>query len=255
MNKETHLEIKEDRGQELEMIESLIRKQASHNEPIRILEAGCGSHWPFRLEEIQYTLTGVDVDRVALEIRKNTLSDLHEAIEADLCSVDLGADRFDVIYCHFVLEHIKRADVVMKNFVKWIKPDGIIIIKIPDPYSVSGYISRITPYWFHVFYYRFIRGNKNSGKPGYFPYPTYYHSIVSRRGMRDFCNDKSNGVVLVAEYGDDYFRPRRGAMKTLLPVFTRVINIISIGSLSDKHTNLLYIIRKTKEPVLFSVDN
>ena len=244
MNKERHLEIIEDRKQAIEMIESLIRKEDSHNEPVRILEAGCGRRWPFKMEGIQHILTGVDMDKAALEIRKNTLGDLHETVEGDLCSVDLGANRYDVIYCSFVLEHVKRADVVMKNFVKWIKPNGIIIIKIPDPYSVQGYITRITPYWFHVFYYRFILGNKNAGKPGYGPYSTYYHSIVSRRGMRDFCNDRSNCVVLAAEYGDEYFRPGRGAMKTLLHIFKRVINIISIGALSSKHTNLLYIIRK-----------
>lgn len=182
MNKERHLEIIEDRKQEIEMIESLIRKEDSHNEPVRILEAGCGRRWPFKMEGIQHILTGVDMDKAALEIRKNTLGDLHETVEGDLCSVDLGADRYDVIYCSFVLEHVKRADVVMKNFVKWIKPNGIIIIKIPDPYSVQGYITRITPYWFHVFYYRFILGHKTAGKPGYAP--SFFISYVNKTSNR-----------------------------------------------------------------------
>ena len=243
MNKKRHLELIEDCKQEYEMIESLIRNMASNSEPIHILEAGCGRQWPFRLEGIQYILTGVDMDKDALEIRKNTLSDLHETIEGDLCSVDLGTDRYDVIYSSFVIEHIQRADVVMKNFIKWTKPNGIIIIRIPDSYSVGGYITRITPYWFHIFYYRFL-GKKDVGKPGCGPYPTYYHSIVSRSGIRDFCNDRGNSIVLDSEFGAGYFRPGRGAKKTLIHIFKKVINIISIGLLSDKHTNLLYIIRK-----------
>jgi len=244
MYEERYLELIEDRRQEHEIIERLIRKKASNSEPIHILEAGCGRKWPIRLEGIQYILTGVDTDKDALEIRKNTVADLHETIEGDLCSVDLGADRFDVIYCSFVLEHIKRADFVMKNFVKWAKPDGIIIIKVPDPRSVQGYITRITPHWFHVFYVRFILGNKNAGKPGYWPYPTYYHPIVSRSGIRCFCNDGGNNIVLHAEYGDGYHRPGQGYTKTLIHMFKKVINMISIGILSDKHTNLLFILRK-----------
>ncbi len=73
------------------------------------------------------------------------MSDFRESIEGDL-----GVDRFDVIYCSYVLEHIENADVVLNRFVKWIKPNGIIIIKVLDPDSVHGYITRITPHWFHL---------------------------------------------------------------------------------------------------------
>lgn len=244
LNKERYFELIEDSKQEHEIIERLIRKKASNSEPIHILEAGCGRRWPFRLEGIQYNLTCVDMDKDALEVRENTLSDLHETIEGDLCSIDLGADRYDVIYSSFVLEHIKRADLVMKNFVRWAKPNGIIIIKVPDANSVGGYITRITPHWFHIFYYRFILGNKDAGTPGYGPYPTYYHSIISRSGMRDFCNDRNNNIVLDVEYRSGFFRPGRGAMKILIHIIERVINIISLGSLSIKHSRLLYILRK-----------
>ncbi len=244
MNKKRYLELIENRRHAHEIIERLIGKCASKGEPINILEAGCGRQWPFGLEGLNYILTGVDSDKDALEIRKNTLSDLHKTIEGDLCSVNLGTDRYDVIYCSFVLEHIKNADLVMKNFLKWTKSNGIIIIKVPDPYSAQGFITRITPHWFHVFYYRFILRRKNAGKPGYGPYPTYYHSIISRSGMYDFCNDRSNNIKLDAVYGDGYIRPGQGARKMMIHIIKRVINIMSIGLLSDKHTNLLYILRK-----------
>lgn len=48
----------------------------------------------------------------------------------------------------------------MKNFVTWVKPNGIIIIKIPDPYSVRGFVTRNTPFWFHVLYYRIFHRTK-----------------------------------------------------------------------------------------------
>ncbi|MEE9363143.1 MAG: class I SAM-dependent methyltransferase [Cellulophaga sp.] len=243
MFKEKKLELIEDRQQMNKIIEDFIRKKSSKKETMHILEAGCGRKWPFQLEGIDYVLTGVDMDKKALDIRKNILSDLHESIEGDLCSLDLGVDRFDVIYCSYVLEHIEKANVVLNNFVTWLKPNGIIIIKVPDPDSVHGYITRITPHWFHVFFYRFVLGNKNAGKPGYPPYPTYYNSVISRKGMSLFCNENTN-IALEAEYGGGFFNPGKGALKLLIHTIKKVINIISIGVLSSKHSSLIYILSK-----------
>jgi hypothetical protein len=92
-----------------------------------------------------------------------------------------------------------------------------------------------------------LKGEENAGKPGYGPYPTYYHPIVSRIGMRDLCNDESNRIEIVEEYGDGFVNPGRGGVKTILRVLKKIINIISLGKLSDKHTNLLFIIRKKNE--------
>ena len=243
MNNKKTLEIIKDRQQETKMIERLIKNEAfNHKESINILEAGCGRKWPFNLDGIQYTLTGVDTDKTALKIRKNTLCDLHEIIKGDLCTVDMASDKYDVIYCSYVLEHIKRADVVMNNFIKWVKPNGLIIIKVPNPYSVQGYITRITPHWFHVFYHRFVLGNKEAGKPGYGPYPTCYHPVISRKGISNYCNN--NGVTLISEYGEEFVKPGKGIIKVLLCLFKKMINGISMGRLGDKNTNLLYIIRK-----------
>ena len=244
MHRDERLRLLEDPKQENELLEQLIRRQALNGEPVYILEAGCGKCWPFKLDGIRYHLTGIDMDRAALEMRRNTLSDLHETIVGDLCSVDLAPDRYDVIYCSFVLEHVERADLVMKNFVKWAKPNALIIIRVPDPRSVQGYVTRITPHWFHVLFYRLVLGKKNAGKPGYCPYPTYYHPIISRRGMRDFCMDEKNSIVFEAEYGDGYIRPGQGIFRALIHVIKRTASIVSLGYLSCRHTNLVYILRK-----------
>jgi hypothetical protein len=106
MNKEGKLELIESRKQHHEFVKNQIISQASHCESLNILEAGCGRRWPYDLAGIKYTLTGVDVDKEALEARKNIQSDLREEIVGDLCTVDLGAEVYDVIYCSYVLEHV-----------------------------------------------------------------------------------------------------------------------------------------------------
>ena len=52
-----------DRGSEYNIIE-VYMKQLFHkkNCNLRILEAGCGRHWILKLDTINYTLTGIDLD-------------------------------------------------------------------------------------------------------------------------------------------------------------------------------------------------
>src|ERR1700677_5081735 len=72
---------------------------------LSILEAGCGQRWTLDLSGIDYTLTGVDTDPVALDLRKTKARDLDVAILGDLCSVELPEASFDVVFSSFVLEH------------------------------------------------------------------------------------------------------------------------------------------------------
>ena len=226
-----------------EIIENYIKKMVSPEGGLQILEAGCGQYWALDLGDVNYVLTGVDLDKHALNIRKNVRNDLHETIEADLRSVRLQDSYYDVIYNSFVLEHIKGAEQVLNNFKKWIKPEGILVLLIPDRSSVQGFITRFTPHWFHVFYYRLL-GLRNAGKPGYAPYPVQYDSVVSREGIRDFCI--RNKLILLKEYGEGFNEPGKGIVKLLIKIFKRVVSALSFGMLSYKHTNLLYIIQKPR---------
>lgn len=238
------LELSPSLEREVQLIEHFIKQQAPMDGVVRILEAGCGQRWALRLDGIQYFLTGVDSDPQALDIRKNVKKDLDEAVVGDLRTVIFDPAKFDVIYNSFVLEHIHGAEGVLQSFVRWLKPGGLMIIRIPDPDSVQGFITRITPHWFHVFYYRHILKYKNAGLPGYAPYRTYYDPVVSRRGLHRFC--ERNKLTIKAEFGDAYWRPGHGSIQAVINLIKRAIKIVSFGKLSDRHTNLLYILQLSK---------
>ena len=245
MNHLSALEFSPSLEREVELIEHYIAQQVATEDPIQILEAGCGQRWTLRLDGIRYFLTGVDSDPHALDIRKNIRQDLDQAVVGDLRTVRLDPGKFDVIYSSFVLEHIQGAEGVLESFVRWLKPGGIIIIRIPDPDSVQGFITRITPHWFHIFYYRYVLGYKNAGRPGYAPYPTYYEPVVSRAGLRRFC--EKNNVTIKVELGDAYYRPGQGAVQRVISAIKRTVKTISLGKFSDRHTNLLYILQLDKQ--------
>ena len=174
-------------SQELEIIEAYIKREAGDKSILHFLEAGCGRKWPLKLCGVEYLLDGVDIDKNALEIRKNKVKDLDKAILGDLRCVNLKENEYDVIYCSYVLEHIQNAKEVLINFHRWLKPGGLLILKIPDRNSVFGYITRITPLWIHIAYKKYIRGNRHAGKTGFDPYPTFHDSVISREGIHKYC--------------------------------------------------------------------
>ena len=232
-------------SQELEIIEAYIKREAGQKSVLHILEAGCGRKWPLKLYGIEYLLDGVDIDKNALEFRKYKVKDLDKAILGDLRYVNLKENKYDVIYCSYVLEHVQNAKEVLINFHRWLKTGGILILKIPDRNSVFGYITRITPLWIHIAYKKYIRGNKNAGKTGFDPYPTFLENVISREGIHKYC--VSLNFTIKGEYGQSFYLNRPGLNEKLIRLFVRVTSIVSIGKLRWEYAGLTYILKKGSE--------
>ena len=174
------------------------------------------------------------------------LGDLDVAIEGDLSTVQLPDEGFDVVYNSFVLEHVRDADRVLGNFARWLRPGGLMILRFPDRRSVRGFLTRVSPHWLHVLYYTLVLRYPNAGKPGFPPYPTVYHPTVSRRGIRRFC--RANGMRLTEEWGDGQhllWGNRAAALLTMAVL--RAVAVLSLGTLTARHTNLIYVLHKEPE--------
>jgi SAM-dependent methyltransferase len=228
--------------EELELVQNAIKRKSAENGQIEILEAGCGKSWPIDLSGVKYRLTGIDLDAEALQIRKDVNNDLDETIVGDLCTHDLPPESFHVIYSSFVLEHIENADVALANLAKWLKPGGIMIIKIPDRDSVHGLVTRLTPHWLHVLYVRFALGSKDAGRPGHAPYRAYYHPIVSRRGVRKFCEER--GLRVSEECVDAFWNPGTKLFKPIIKTVKYMIWLLTFARFAAGHNNLLLILEK-----------
>lgn len=240
----TKLELLNDYKEEDDLLVHHIKGLFDGKSELKILEAGCGQHWPLKLGDIKYRLTGVDLDAEALGYRVNISKDLDEAIVADLRSLDMGSRKFDIIYNAFVLEHVENAALVLENFSRWLNPGGLLILKLPDRDSVFGFITDMTPHWFHVVYHKFVLGRKNAGKPGFGPYPTHYDRIVSRKGVRAFCD--SHGFRIREERGIGSYVVESGTRARLVRFVAMAVSGLSLGRLPWKHNNLIYVLEKER---------
>lgn len=216
-----------------------IRSYAEGKDRIEILEAGCGRRWPYDLTGLDYDLTGLDLDAESLRIRQEDKRDLHHVVLGDLRTVEFPTGRFDIIYSAFVLEHVPQTERVLANFLSWLKPGGLVILKFPDRDSVYGFVTRLTPFWFHVLYKRYVVGNLNAGKPGYGPYPTVHEEIIARKAFHQFIRKRH--LVVREEYGFCTLTGLQGLV-------TRIGSWLSLGRLSADYYNLLYVLETPASP-------
>jgi SAM-dependent methyltransferase len=229
-------------------VDAIVEHGKQLGRPVSILEAGCGQCWLIDLSGLSYQLTGIDLDSAALELRKNKTRDLDVAICGDLCSVYLPEASFDVVYSSYVLEHVPNADVALKNFVKWLRPGGLLILRLPDPTTVRGFFARVLPYKAHLWFYRYAYGQKQAGQPGHAPYPTFYHPVIGRKQLCSFIAQQ--GMKCIGCYGDGYRRDGSNeAIRIVLRGISKLTSALSFGKLTSDYADLLYIaVKNGSEP-------
>lgn len=232
---------------DLEAFESRIREYAdAHPGTLNILEAGCGRRWYIDLEGVDFHLSGVDQNPDAMRIRIEKTRDLDEAIVSDLREVTLAPGHYDVVYCSFVLEHVAGAEQVLERLIGSLKPGGLLLLRIPDGDSVYGFLARYSPFWLHVQYKRRIQRNKQAGKPGHGPFPTIYDTVVSWKGMTDYCDRR--GLEILDAYSSNFHLDHFRNLGPLADHGIRWVARASRGRLTADHNNLALVIRKPAAP-------
>lgn len=151
--------------------------------PVAIYEAGGGStsYLPAALtRRARITVVDIDPDQVA----RNTYAD--ESLLGDIQTRRFAAGRFDLVVCYNVIEHVPDVAAVVERFAECVRPGGLVLVGAPHPASLSGWVTRRTPHWFHVLYYRWVRGDRRAGLPGEAPFPVHYHPLVEPAALQAF---------------------------------------------------------------------
>jgi SAM-dependent methyltransferase len=197
---------------------------------LAIYEAGGGSTSFLPLSVLNRAhVTVVDIDED--QISNNDYA--QEAILGDIQSYRFQPETFDLVICYNVIEHLADVEAALLGFCESLKPGGLILIGAPNPKSLSGVVTRYSPHWFHVWFYRHVRGDKNAGLPGQAPFPTFFHPLVSLARLEAFAKAHGLQVTYKREYESPRFpemRARKPVLASLLDAFAAVANLF----LSDK---------------------
>jgi SAM-dependent methyltransferase len=187
------------------------------NRRLTVYEAGGGSTSFLPPDVVRRSdITVVDIDEE--QLRKNDYAD--KTILGDIQTYRFAPESFDLVICYNVLEHVPDVEAALTGFFDSLKPGGMVLIAAPNPNSLSGVVTKYTPHWFHVWFYRHVRGDMDAGKPGQAPFPTFFHPLVSLSNLYAFA--KTHGLEVI--YRREYESPRFPEMRARKPVFAALID-------------------------------
>jgi SAM-dependent methyltransferase len=213
---------------------------------LAIYEAGGGSTSFLPLSVLDRAhVTVVDIDQD--QIRNNTYA--QQAILGDIQSYRFGPNSFDLVICYNVIEHLPDVEAALLGFCDSLRDGGLILIGAPNPNSLSGVVTRYSPHWFHVWFYRHVRGDKKAGLPGQAPFPTFFHPLVSLPKLEAFAGTHGLQVIYKREYESPRFpemRARKPVLAALLDAAAFVINRFLPGKADARRGDYHVILRKRR---------
>jgi SAM-dependent methyltransferase len=228
------------------------------NTALNIYEAGGGSTCFLPTDVVRRAeITVVDIDEE--QLRNNVYAD--RTILGDIQTYRFAPRSFDLVICYNVLEHVPDVEATLDGFFQSLKPGGLVLIAAPNPKSLSGVVTKYTPHWFHVWFYRHVLGKKRAGLRGQSPFPTF-HRLVTPANMVAFAKRRGMQVVYRREHERPRF-PEMGVGKPLLAglldTFAKVANRLVPGDFDMRRGDYHLILQKPKiaqkaQPVLQLVD-
>ena len=156
-------------------------------------------------------------------------------------------DSFDLVLCHNVIEHLESVDEAIQRFHHALAPGGLLFIGAPNPASLFGMVTKYTPHWFHVWFYRTILRYKDAGKAGHHPFRTVYHPLVSPKALMSFCQDAGFEIAYFNLFLGKNFvalREARPILGGLLGVVVDATNALAFGRLKLAHGDYHAVFRK-----------
>lgn len=100
--------------------------------PVKILDAGCGDGRNLiYLRKKGYRVVGIDISEEAVRRVKNKLgsSDTPDVIAGDIRALPYENNSFDAIIYDLVNVHIENPCLVLKEFQRVLKPDGLLLFE------------------------------------------------------------------------------------------------------------------------------
>jgi SAM-dependent methyltransferase len=196
---------------------------------LAIYEAGGGSTSFLPTTLLQRAkVTVVDID--AEQLTNNDYA--NECILGDIQTYRFAPGRFDLITCYNVIEHLPDVEAALRNFIEAVRVNGLIVIGAPNPASLSGIVTRYTPHWFHVWFYRRVLGRANAGLPGEPPFPTFFQPLVAPSRLKAFAFARGMEVLYEKTYESPRFDDIRGRsplVAALLDGFATLLNVLMLN--------------------------
>jgi SAM-dependent methyltransferase len=204
-----------------------------------ILDAGCGRDLWLALPSSAHVV-GLDTSHQALE--QNPAID--EGLVGDVQTYPLPSESYDAVVCWMVLEHLPDPVAALANMARSLRPGGLLVIGVPNLWSLKGIVTKITPHRFHVWAYRRIVGDPNAGKPGRAPFRTYFRYDISPRRLTARARAQRLEQIYAVRY-DPGIVPLPGALRSLWASLAGAARVATFGKWNPAESDYAVVFRKS----------
>ena len=218
-------------------LQRFLDEQFALSEVRDVLDAGCGYSLPVDLPP-GVRIVGLDSSAEALS--KNQY--IHEGIVGDIETYPLPPAQFDVVVCWTVLEHLANPRAALANIARTLRPGGLLIVGVPNLFSLKGLLTKVTPHRFHVWVYRHVWGNAQAGTPGFGPYRTYLRRDVVPDRLARLASRGNLERIYASTYTIDYPFPR--ALRVVLSKTAALGRLVTLGSWDPDASEHVAVFRK-----------
>ena len=98
-----------------------------------VLDVGCSTGYiGEKLKEKRCYVVGIEIDEAMAEVAKRIYDKVIIGNVDEIRGLPFPDRHFDVIIFSDVLEHLKRPDVILTRFKRYLNPDGFVIASIPN---------------------------------------------------------------------------------------------------------------------------
>jgi SAM-dependent methyltransferase len=214
---------------------------------VRVLEAGCGSTSHLSYGERAH-ITGMDLSEQQLKRHPH----LHSRIVGDIQVHRWAPGEFDVVVCWNVLEHLRCPNAALAQLARGLKSEGLLVLALPNVFSVKGLVAKFTPTWFHVWVYRRIFGIEWAGTAEHGPFPTYLRTAISPRALERYGREHEFAIEFFRafeDFGQSQLRRRLRIKGPLWKAMRGLCSVLTLGTLSVDKTDFVLVLRKKAEAV------
>ena len=117
----------------------------------KILEIGCSyGNYLFKLKKIGWNVKGLELNKESVDYSKRELN--LDVVNQDINNFQPN-ELFDIIYLRMVLEHMESPKTILRKCYSWLKPNGKLVLIIPDFSGIEVNIYKNYAYTLHPPYH------------------------------------------------------------------------------------------------------
>lgn len=210
----------------------------------QVMDAGCGGAMRVKLPE-DAVLNGIDISPES-SARNTSLANI---LIGDVQSYPLPRAAFDIVICWELLEHVRDPLAALSNLIAATRPGGTIVLAFPNRTSLKGLITRLSPHGLHVWLLRHFWGQKNAGRPGFAPFPTYMVADLAPDRLEKFVQRQDVETVFVRLYEGNRvatLKRKTPALHFLYQAFLALLNAATFNKRDFGLSDVLLVLRPVK---------